>query len=175
MSRKGLIIALLVSLAVNLFVIGGVAGMALMEFRMLGGPPPGPPRPPTFAMAEDISATLAPEHREAWMTTMREAASNAGPRLRQSHDIRREAWGKLAADPVSAQAVLAELGQARDLEGQARSDIDRTVVTFAASLPADERKRLADKLAHSRFGPRMFSRGGPGPDRQPPLPPLPDR
>jgi len=38
MSRRGLLIALIVSLAVNLFVLGGLAGAALM-----GWPHPRPP------------------------------------------------------------------------------------------------------------------------------------
>lgn len=175
MSRRGLVIALLVSLAVNLFFIGGVAGAALMELRVHRGPLPGPPRPPMFAMAEDLSATLAPEHREPWMSRLREAAADAGPRLKQSHDLRRAAWGRLAADPADPDAVLADLTRARQLELQARGDIDRTVVTFAAGLPSEERKRLADKLAHARLGPRMFSGRGPRPEGNAPLPPLPDR
>jgi uncharacterized membrane protein len=187
MSRRALIIALIVSVAVNLFVVGGVAGAALMLFRMHAGPPPGPPHPPMFAMAEDVGSQLAPEHREQWMTTLKDAAANAGPRLRQSHDLRREAWNRLAADPVDMQAVMAELTQARELESQARGDIDRTVVTFAGGLPADERKKVADKLSKARLGGRMFFlRRGPGPDGGPGLggpggpgganePPLPDR
>jgi uncharacterized membrane protein len=168
MSRRALVIALIVSVAVNLFVIGGVAGAALMLFRMHAGLPPGPPRPPMFAMAEDVGAQLAPEHRQQWMTRLRDAAEAAGPRLRQSHDLRREAWSRLAADPVDVQAVTAELAQARELELQARGDIDRTVVTFAGGLPADERKKIADKLAKGRLGGRMlFLRRGSGPGPRP--------
>jgi uncharacterized membrane protein len=191
MSRRALVIALIVSVAVNLFVVGGVVGAALMLFRMHAGPPPGAPRPPMFAMATDIAGGLTPEHREQWFVTLREAAVSAGPRLRQSHDLRRQAWGKLAADPVDVQAVMTELTQARDLELQARGDIDRSIVTFAGGLPAEERKKLADKLTHARLGGRMlFLRNGPdaghgpsgpgpggpaGPPDAPDGPPLPDR
>jgi uncharacterized membrane protein len=191
MSRRALVIALIVSVALNLFVVGGVAGAALMLFRMQGGPPLAPPHPPpTFAMAEDVGSQLTPEHREQWMTTLKDAAVAAGPRLRQSHDLRREAWNRLAADPVDTQAVMAELTRARDLELQARGDIDRAVVTFAGGLPADERKKVADKLSKTRLGGRMLflrhgpdgGRGfgeGPGPGPGGPgganEPPLPDR
>lgn len=179
MSRQGLIVALLVSLAVNLFVIGGVAGAFLIQFRMHAGPPLGPPRPPLFAMSEEVAAQLTPEHRQQWLTTVRQAALGAGPRLRQAHELRREAWNRLAADPVNAPAIVAELTQARTLELQARGDIDSAIVAFAGNLPADERKRLADKLSRAHVGPRMMMSGqgpgaGPGHDEAGP-PPLPQR
>lgn len=188
MSRQGLIAALLVSLAVNLFVIGGVAGAFLMQFRLHAGPPMGPPRPPLFAMSEEVAAQLTPEHRQQWLNTVRQAAAGAGPRLRQAHELRREAWSRLSADPVNGQAIVAELTQARMLELQARGDIDSRIVNFAGTLPADERKRLADKLSRARVGPRMLMSGqsaGPGPGAGPgsgpgdaapaPGPALPDR
>jgi uncharacterized membrane protein len=181
MSRRGLIIALIVSVALNLFVIGGVAGAALMEFRGQAGPPFGPPRRPMFAMADEMAADLTPEHREQWLTTLHEAAVGAGPRLRQSHELRRQAWGRLGADPADVQAVLAELTQARQLELQARGDIDRSVANFASGLPPEERRKLADRLSRARMGPRMMFSGrgpggpgepgpGPGPGQGPPLP-----
>jgi uncharacterized membrane protein len=176
MSRRGLIIALLISVAVNLFVVGGLGGMALMAFRMHGGPPPRGPGPPPFARANELSADLTPEHRAQWMATLRQAAESAGPRMRQARTLRRQAWQGLEADPVDVQAVLAGLAQARALEGQSRGDIDQRLVAFAAGLPPAERHAMAEKLARARIGGRLvFSSRRAGPPVGHQAPPPPDR
>jgi len=168
MSRRALLIALIVSLAVNIFVLGGLAGAVLMGLRPHGGPPPGPPR--LAAMTENLS----PEHRDAWLATLKQTAGDAGPKLRQARSLRREAWRSLMADKPDAQAALASLDQSRLLEQQARSEMDRAVVTFAATLPPEERRKLGEALSR----PRMRGPGGgpPGLGRfMPGERPLPDR
>ena len=160
MSRRGLWIALVVSLAVNLFVLGGLAGMALRGLRPHGPPPPGPTR---LAAA---GAALSDEQREAWQAAIRQGAQTSGPKLEQARALRREAWRKLSTGPVNAEATLATLDQSRALEMQARSEMDRTVVGFAATLPETERRKLAEVLSRQRrHPPGEGSReggGGPG-------------
>jgi uncharacterized membrane protein len=170
MSRRGLIIALLVSLAVNLFVLGGLAGAVLMGFgRRPHEPPPG--------RLAAVGAALAPEHREGWRTAIHGAVRTARPQLLQARQLRRQAWAQVAQDPAQPQAALATLDQSRALESQARATMDRAVVDYAARLPAPERATVAAALG--RRGPRhgRWSGGGPGPghDRLPGRPPLADR
>jgi uncharacterized membrane protein len=178
MSRRALVIALIVSLAINVFVIGGLAGAVLMGYGRLG--PPGPPGPPRL---NGMGAALSPEHREAWQAAVRGAVQTAGPQLRQARALRKQAWDAVAADPANPQAAQAALAQSRNLELAARGVMDRAVVDFAATLPAPERAKLAEAL--SRRGPHppggpgggppgggpWSGGGGPGPDRGPP----PDR
>lgn len=167
MSRRGLLIALVVSLAVNLFVLGGLAGVALMGFPIRRPPPQmGPPR--MLALGE----VLTPEQRTAWQTTIRQTAETGGPKLMRARLMRRNAWQALATEPVNPQAALTALDQARALEFQARSEMDRAVVGFAATLPAEERRKLGEALGKARRGPPMhgWSGGGPGPDGERPLP-----
>lgn len=152
MSRRGLVIALIVSLAVNLFVLGGLAGAALMGFPLLHRPPPQP-GPPRLAA---LGAALTPEQRQAWQATIRQSAQNAGPKLREARMLRDQAWRTMSSDTVDTQAVLAALSQSRGLEFQARSEMDRAVVGFTATLPVDERRKLAEALSRDR-------RGGGGP------------
>ncbi|MDB5445921.1 MAG: hypothetical protein JWQ97_1238 [Phenylobacterium sp.] len=165
MSRRGLLIGLIVSLAVNLFVLGGLAGAALMGFGRHGPPDqPGPPR------LTGMGAELSPEHREAWQAAVHAAVQAAGPQIHQARTLRRQAWQTLATEPANPQTALAALDQARALEMQGRAEMDRAVVAFAATLPAPERSKLLDAL--SRAGPPRhggaWSGGGPGPDHPPP-------
>jgi uncharacterized membrane protein len=188
MSRRSLVIALIVSLAVNLFVLGGLAGAMLMGWPGHGPPPqPGPPR------LAALGAALTPAQQQAWRQTIRQAAQNAGPKLRQARRLREQAWTLMNADTVDTGAVLSALNQSRGLEFQARSEMDRAVVGFAATLPAEERRKLGEALSRARHGPPPHGRwlghrpgpedggpgpgppGGPGPDGPGPDAPLPDR
>lgn len=178
MSRRGLLTALIVSLAVNLFVLGGLAGAALMGFPLQRPPQPGPPR---LAV---LGAALTPAQRPAWQATIRQAAENVGPKLRQARLLRDQAWRSMNDDKVDTQAVLAALSQSRGLEFQARSEMDRAVVGFTATLPVEERRKLGEALSRSRHGrPGRWSDhhhgpGGGGPplsDPDGPPGPLPDR
>jgi uncharacterized membrane protein len=167
MSRRGLLIALIVSLAVNLFVLGGLAGAALMGFGRHG--PHGPPGPGRLT---GMGAELSPEHQEAWQAAVRAAAQTAGPQVRQARAVRRQAWQTLAAEPAHPQAALAALDEARALEMQARAGMDRAVVAFVSTLPPPERTKLIEALSRQRPGPPRpapWSGGGAGPDH-PPLP-----
>ncbi|CAN7409818.1 periplasmic heavy metal sensor [Phenylobacterium sp. LjRoot225] len=167
MSRRGLLIALIASLAVNLFVLGGLAGVALRGFPIHRPPPQsGPPR--LVALGE----VLTPAQRDAWQAAIRQTAETGAPKLLRARQVRRDAWRDLTADPVNPQAALAALDQARRLEFQARSEMDRAVVGFAATLPVDERRKLGEALSKNRRGPPMegWSGGRPALDGKPPLP-----
>jgi uncharacterized membrane protein len=187
MSRRGLLIALIVSLAVNLFVLGGLAGMAVIGgfHRHPPSPPPGGP-----GRLNGIGASLAPEHRQAWQATMRSAVETALPQMRQARTLRHAAWSAIAAEPANPQAAISQLDQSRALEGQARAVMDRAVVGFAVTLPREDRAKLAEALSHrdQRRGPpggpqgpwSGDSRPGPGPGGpdggpDPDRPTLPDR
>lgn len=170
MSRRALLIALIVSLAVNVFVLGGFAGAVFMGLFRPHGPPPmqGPPH------LAAIGEALDPSHRDAWISTVRQTAQSTRPKLQQARDLRRQAWQALSNDPVDPQAAVASLDQARTLEFQARAEMDRAVVGFAATLPAEERRRLGEALKarqHPPHGPWSGGRAAPGlPGEPPPLP-----
>lgn len=169
MSRRSLLIALIVSLAVNLFVLGGLGGVMLMGFPTPGPPPqPGPPR--LLALGE----ALTPAQRAAWQATIRQTAETGAPKLLRARQMRHDAWQALTTDPVNLPAALTALDQARTLEFQARSEMDRAVVGFAATLPVEERRKLGAAIEKARRHPPMhggWSGGRPGPDGEPP----PDR
>jgi uncharacterized membrane protein len=160
MSRRGLIIALVVSLGVNLFVVGALFGAFVLGQRMHAFHPGPRQLGPLWAAASD----LPPERQQAFRQALRGAAGEVGGELRQARQARREAWLSLKSEPFDPAAVTAALGRARGLEMQARAEVERRIVDFAAALTPAERARLAERLAHA--GPRR--RGPPpGPPRGP--------
>lgn len=146
MSRRTLFILLFASLALNLFVLGAAAGVYLLGPRLHGPPRGGGP-------AMMAAAAALPEgQRAAYREALRAEAVRVGPQLRQARQVRREAWTRLGADSVDMAGISADLDRARALELQARADVDRVILGFAAKLPAADRARLGQALAQPPRG-----------------------
>lgn len=164
MSRRTLYILLFVSLAVNLFVIGAVAGAFLFGQPMHRRHPEMRAGPAMMSAA----AVLPDDRREAYRQALGAHAAAVGPKLREARQLRRGAWMRLATDPVDSGGINADLDRARALESEARAEIDRTILNFAVGLPAADRARLGQALAQPpRRGPGPR---GPGPAWPPPPP-----
>jgi len=175
MSRRLLLIVAFVSLALNLFLIGGVVGAGLMGLR---GPPQHRPEARSGPGMAAAAQALTPDQRQAWRMMLREQAQASGPDLREARVVRRDAWRKIGEEPMDTQAILAELARSRAIEQQARTAMDRQMVAFAADLAPTDRERLGEALSRPperRMG--GSGRGGPGPGRGPGggQPGLPDR
>lgn len=174
MSPRGLAIALFVSVALNLFAIGAVVGGFVVAERLHGMTlvqrPGAGPQQPLWTAAD----ALPTAHRDAYRALLRDQALPVGLQLRQARQARRQAWAGLMTEPFDATGTAKTLADARTLELQARGGIEQKIVEFAATLPAEERAKLAQGLAHATPGPRavMMRRlhGGGGPDG-PPQPP----
>ncbi|WP_165837083.1 periplasmic heavy metal sensor [Phenylobacterium hankyongense] len=149
MSRRALFIALFASLALNLFVVGALAGAMGLRLHGFGREPRGHAGMQGAGM-QGVGAVLSPEHREAWRTEMRAQAATSGAKLRQARMLRRGAWARFATDPFDAPAILADLDRSRALEMDGRAELDRRIVTFAGGLPTDERVRFAEALTQPR-------------------------
>jgi uncharacterized membrane protein len=170
MKRRGLLIALIVSLAVNLFVLGGLTGAMMMGWGRHRPPPGGPPR------LAAVGAALDPAQRDAWQATIRRAAQASSAKVQEARALRRDAWRGLSAEQIDTQAIIAQLNRSRTLELQARSEMDRAVLGFAATLPAEERRKLAEAFSRQRRGGPPEARSGRGPGPGPhDGPPPPDR
>lgn len=155
MDRRVIAVALFVSLALNVFVVGAFVGA-----RLGGGgfPPPdredlGRHNPVAAAMR-----TLPPDEREAWRTQMSGFVRDYGPKVRAARDLARRTMRGFGREPFDADATLADLRRARALEAESRSEMDRRLVDFAATLPAANRARFGEALARPPLG-----RGAGGP------------
>ena len=165
MNGKGLAIALAASLALNIFVLGAVAGAYGTRVRteQQRAAPGGNP----MMRAGD---RLPEGPREAYRLRLREQSQATQPLLREAREARMDAARALAADKFDAAAVTAAFARARTADLQARERLEASVVQFAAGLSTDERRALAQGLRQPPRGGRggPDGRGGPGGRRGPP-------
>ena len=131
--------ALFVSLALNVFVVGAFVGVHMAGGRPPSAPSDPRPRNPVAAAVR----TLTPEQQAAWRAQMPEF----GPKVRQARQQVRQTLLSLGDDPFDADAKLAALKQARAVESEGRAEMDRRLVTFAATLPPAARARFGEALA----------------------------
>ena len=144
MSRKTLLIVLFVSLAVNLFLVGGVIGGLVVGQRLR------PDRPPMARMNQPVWAaaqTLDLEKAKAFRTMLRGQGMEARTTMRQTREARAQAWRTLGAEPFDPAVTKQRLADIRDREAGTRGEIDDRIVDFAAELTPVERNRLATALA----------------------------
>jgi uncharacterized membrane protein len=165
MDRRWVLVVLFVSLALNVFIIGGLVGAGLAGVKLR---PPPPAATPRGGMGQAIRA-LPPEQQQAWRAGNRDFMASNGPKFREARELSREAMRRFGDEPFARDAILADLKQARSLEFEARVAQDQRVVDFAAGLPPDQRRVMARALARPPLG----RRGPRGPDGG--RPPLPDR
>jgi uncharacterized membrane protein len=167
MGRRWLLIGLFASVALNLFIVGGLVGAALSGVRLR----PPPPEPRGRAPMAMVIRELPPEQQDAWREQGRAFAEANRPRFREARQLSRRAAERFGEQPFPRDAILADLKRARALEQETRVANDERVVSFAAGLPPEQRVVLSRALrppgGSGRRGPRgPDGRGGPGlPDR----------
>lgn len=158
MFQKPRPILLVVSLALNLFLIGTVVGGLVVGQRLRTmRPPPERGGPALWVAARELS----PEHRAAYREVLRGEGGEVRMKLRAARESRAEAWQSLGREPFDAAEVRKRLAAARTQDAQAREALEDRMVAFAATLSADERAKLAEGLARPgpRRGPSPHDRG----------------
>ncbi|MBW8814125.1 MAG: periplasmic heavy metal sensor [Caulobacterales bacterium] len=138
--------ALFVSLALNVFVVGAVVGVRLAadraEHAALLQQQQRRPAPLQIAVR-----SLPPEAQAAWRAQMPAYTAVYAPKTREARQLLAQTVESFGHDPFDAQATLANLEKVRAAEGEARHEMDRRIVAFAATLPADQRARFGLALA----------------------------
>lgn len=150
-SQRTLTVALVASVALNLFVIGAVVGGVVVGHRVreVAQVRDGA-RQPLWRAADGLS----PEHQRAYRQLLQAEAGGVGGQMRQARQARREAWSGLTAQPLDGPAISRRLAEARALEMTARAGVEDRIVAFAATLSPAERAELAKGLARSGPGGR---------------------
>lgn len=121
---RGLIIALVASVALNVFAVGFFSGRVLNDKGPFTGPPPqeheaGPPIP--FRMMH-IADALPPERRDEFRKAFRAKLPAMRDHFREMKELGNELSGLLAAenwDRASIEAKHAELNDLRDRQADA--------------------------------------------------------
>ena len=166
MKPRSLIIALVVSMGLNLFLCGLIVGGAVVARRMAEARPAvlaGQNRTPLWRAGDEL--TLA--KRRAFRQMVRQAGQDSREDIRQSRAIRREAIAAMEADRFDAAAVTAQMNQARQIDTAARGGVEAKIMAFAATLTPEERKVLAAGLRRAMAGQlrEPVTRGGPAAGR----------
>jgi uncharacterized membrane protein len=144
---RGLTIALVISLVLNLFLVGAGAGAWILAHR-LGQAHPAAQRAPLWRAADE----LPPAHRQAWRAFLRDHALQAAPILHDARDQRYEAWDMLLKPTVDIPATKAQLAKARARTEDGRAVIEDAIVDFGSTLPVEERLTLLKGLKRVTAG-----------------------
>lgn len=149
---RGLIIALILSLAVNVFAVGFIAGRLISEEK----PAPqaqannkGGLESPLRMMR--YAETLPPEIRDDFREKIREQLPTLRRQQREVRRIRGEIVDLLAADEWDRDAVMlkaAEMAQAQERQRQA---LYAAFINAFEMLPAEDRKQLTVKENRRRL------------------------
>jgi uncharacterized membrane protein len=134
--------ALIASLALNLLVLGTVAG-AMYTFHR--HPPPrmgyGPHQ--DFGLM-GLTRTLPEERRKEMRKKLREDREKLRPLVEELRALRRDAATKLAADPFDSAALKAAFDVAGEKDRAVREAAITAFLAHAEQLTPEERRRLAD-------------------------------
>ena len=144
MKGRWLLTGLVVSLALNLFLVGLGVGARVFGAGKRGpqAEAAGPRRAPLWMAGRGLSEAYRPAYRQVLMGATRETRAD----LVESRRLKRKAFDAMAATPYDAQAVAADLERARALEFKARSRLEQDITAFAATLPPEERSALSESL-----------------------------
>ena len=166
MNTRALVIALIASVAVNLFAVAtGVTlllGQNRAEARLEESRQPGRDR--TFS---DILRTLDPEVRREVRTALRESAQAARPDFQEARAARREAIALAQGSDFDDAAVTTLLERSRAAETRGRARIETDSIAILQTLEPDDRQALSVLLNRHR---KNRDRA-----RQPAVPPVADQ
>lgn len=149
MSPRALAIALVASVAVNLFAVAtGVTllvGQSRAEARLEESRQPG--RDQSY---RDILRTLDPDVRQQVRAALRDSAQAARPDFQEARAARREAIALAQGETFDAAAVTALLERSRAAETRGRARIETDSIAILETLEPDDRQALSVLLTRHR-------------------------
>ncbi|SDT36839.1 Uncharacterized membrane protein [Pseudomonas asplenii] len=145
---------LVVSLLLNVFLIGGVGG-GLYHWLVNNRP--------AEAMVNQHGLRLAlmqlPEPRRKQLRQLlRQNQANSQPLVMAGREARLDVIHQLEAPTLDRNALLADLGRAREADNSLRVLVDNTLADFAGGLPQEERQKLGKALYQHGQGKAKIAR-----------------
>jgi uncharacterized membrane protein len=141
---RWMLVALFVSLALNLLIVGSVAG-AVWRFRT---PPPW-----ASAVAPNLlgyASTLAPDRRKQLWDHTREERAHIRPFRREVRAARDETVKALAAEPFERGRFQAAQARQAESESRARAAVQDLYVKIADQLTPEERRAFPRWREHRK-------------------------
>ncbi|QXI26491.1 periplasmic heavy metal sensor [Pseudomonas vanderleydeniana] len=133
---------LVVSLLLNVFLVGGVAGGL---YHWLANA-----KPAQVAINQHglrLALQQLPEPRRKQLRQLlRQNQANSQPLVMAGREARLDVIQQLEAPTLDRNALLADLSRAREADNSLRVLVDNTLADFASSLPQDERQELGKAL-----------------------------
>jgi uncharacterized membrane protein len=142
---RGLQILLICSLVLNVFVVGGLAGAAIMWHRveaqrpMMGGIG-------RAGRLRQAAMNLSPQYRRELRRRLVGTLQSLQPELAEARAARFEAERLLDQPKLDQAALQASFDRARTADMMIRTRLETAVVQFVAVLPETERSALAQGL-----------------------------
>lgn len=155
-------IVLIVSLALNLLVLGLVAG-AFWRFHFWH-------RPGLSANVLGYVTTLPPERRKELWGRSRDARKEIRPLRKEVRDARDEVFTALGADPFDKERLVAAQARLLKADMQARGAAQKLFAEIAADMTPEERRAFLKWREGRRPPPPPNALDADG-DRPPPGPP----
>lgn len=147
MKGRGLQVLLICSLVLNVFVIGGIGGAAIMWHRAEAQRPVAAGGLGRAGRLRQAAMALSPPYRRELRQTVIETMKELRPQIQDAREARLEAGRLLDQPTLDGPALKAALDKARTADVTIRTRLETVVADFAARLPADEREALARALA----------------------------
>tara|TARA_B110000503_G_scaffold22573_1_gene34988 strand:+ start:3207 stop:3791 length:585 start_codon:yes stop_codon:yes gene_type:complete len=148
--RRGLAAALIVSIAVNLFFIGGIAFRFYLMHSSMNA---GRPLPPNISW---LVRDLAPERQEEMRAKLKERGMEGRAARIRMFKAQRESNRLMTADPFDAEALAAAFTALRDAANEYQRLSHLQTAEILNELSVDERRKAVEFI--NRRGPRD---GGP--------------
>jgi uncharacterized membrane protein len=138
---------LVASVLINVFLIGGVAG-GLYQWSNRAHPP----APMVQHGLRKALAQLPEARRHQLRRLLRETRRENQSLIAASRQAHLDVITRLQSPTLDRDALDADLDRARTADISLRSRVDATLADFAATLPVDERQKLADAMTGQRQG-----------------------
>ncbi len=151
MSDRALRIGLIVSIILNVFLVGGVVGgLAFWRLNPQVHASAAPANAPQQRRALRFAADqLSTQQQRAFRQALRQARMDTLPNLRESQAQRRELVGLIGAETFDRSAVMSALSRARSADAAVRARLETAIVDYAAGLSPADRAVFVQGLARS--------------------------
>lgn len=133
---------LVVSVLINVFLIGGVGGGL---YHWLANAKPAEAVVNQHGLRQAM-VKLPPERRKELRQLLRQNRADSQPLVLAGREARLDVIKQLEAPTLDRAALVTDLGKAREADMALRALVDNTLAQFASTLPRDERQRLVEAL-----------------------------